>query len=150
MRQDIRIYECSRRLAKWAVRNVVGGIRQGFGTGAELQEFKCSCLVWSTFNNDVGIDIEFGQNEVRGVLSGSWTTHVNGGQIDVGLQAARTSASGQFTFNEQTWLNWTLVVHPDEPPPPVPAISDIGLGIMLLFIVAVGGFVFRRVKLQEA
>ena len=29
----------------------------------------------------------------------------------------------------------------------VPAISGIGMGIMLLFIVAVGGFVFKRVKL---
>ncbi len=32
---------------------------------------------------------------------------------------------------------------------PVPAISGIGLGIMLLFIVAVGGFVFKRLKIQE-
>ena len=31
----------------------------------------------------------------------------------------------------------------------VPAISGLGLGIMLLFIVAVGGFVFKRVRLQE-
>ena len=30
-----------------------------------------------------------------------------------------------------------------------PAISGVGLGIMRLFIVAAGGFVFKRAKLQE-
>ena len=32
--------------------------------------------------------------------------------------------------------------------PEIPAVSGLGLGIMKLFIVAVGGFLFKRVKLS--
>ncbi len=40
-------------------------------------------------------------------------------------------------------LSWTLVVYPDFPSN-VPAIGNVGLAIMVLGMVAAGGFVLRR------
>ena len=82
------------------------------------------------------------RQNVTATLVGTWTTNVEDGQITVKLQA--TSESDTFNTSSDLGVTWTLSV---VEPPPVPAISGTGMGIMLLFIVAVGGFVFKRVKL---
>ena len=73
-------------------------------------------------------------------VSGSWVTDTPGGTIDVKLQVGFTGTV-PITVNQA--VSWTLIVFPDAKAG-VPAVSDIGLGIMVLVILAAGAYVVAK------
>ena len=84
----------------------------------------------------------------REVVAGSWVTPVETGLITVKLQAKRLVDDDMMFATDGCTLVWTIMVFPEAVP--VPAVSGIGLGVMVVFLIAVGGFVFSRVRRQTA
>ena len=84
----------------------------------------------------------------REVVAGSWVTPIEAGLITVKLQVKRLGDDGMMFATDGCTLIWTIMVFPEAEP--IPAVSGIGLGVMVVFLIAVGGFVFSRVKRQTA
>lgn len=74
---------------------------------------------------------------------GSWVTPVDGGTVSVKLQVRSRAGTSFIDYDSTSFLNWSLIVIPDIPSN-VPAISGIGLLVMVAGLVAAAGFVLRR------
>ncbi len=92
----------------------------------------------------IGTDAPVGDTVVRGGrASGSWLTTTAGGSVNVGLQV-RSVHVGCCTGQVDTIdsLSWSIMVIPDSAP--VPAVSSLGLAVMIVVLLGVGGYVVRR------
>ena len=73
---------------------------------------------------------------------GSWVGHTDGGTFTVKFQAIELSGGGALARNNDSSASWTLTVFPDAGP--VPAVSTVGLGIMVVLLLAGGAVVLHR------
>ena len=76
-----------------------------------------------------------------GSASHSWSTPVSAGEITVGLEILQFDTSEAGVGGS---MSWTLVVYPDEPA--IPAVSGLGLGVLVVALLGAGGTVMRRRK----
>lgn len=90
-----------------------------------------------------GISTQVGGAGPGRPLSGSWATAIEGGQLEVKLQADVFDLGTPLQFDSRSYVTWTLVVYPDFPSN-VPAIGGIGLLVMVAGLLAAGGFMLRR------
>ncbi len=80
--------------------------------------------------------------------SGSWATPVNAGEISVALQLGFLSGSDCY-LDAGSFITWTLIVFPDTSGG-VPAIGATGLAIMVVTMLAAGGYIIQRRKTASA
>ena len=82
--------------------------------------------------------------------SGTWVGHTDGGTMTVKLQVKPHNPvlTTGISYGTVTSLSWTLTVFPDAGP--VPAVSTVGLGIMVVLLLVGGTVVLRRRQRQAA
>ncbi len=73
---------------------------------------------------------------------GNWVVVTAGGTLDVKLQVQVESSTPFHGDVDTSSITWTLIVFPDEPP--APAISSVGLIVMLGLLLGAGGLVLAK------
>lgn len=80
--------------------------------------------------------------------SGSWATPVDAGEISVALQLGFLSGSDCY-LDAGSFITWTLIVFPDTSGG-VPAVGGVGLAMMVVAMLAAGGYIIRRRQVGPA
>ena len=78
-----------------------------------------------------------------GRSSGSWLTTTTGGSLTVGLQVKSAFVGNVAQTPATDTISWSIMI-PTETGDPVPAIGDAGLGIMIVTLLAAGGWIVSR------
>jgi len=90
--------------------------------------------------------IYYGGVSGPGYLSGTWTTNIEGGILNVKLQGALTGPGSSLVVDSPGGISWTLIVFPVTSGG-VPAVGGVGLGVLIAILLGVGAFIIKRRQL---
>jgi hypothetical protein len=91
----------------------------------------------------IGNDFPAEGANVRGNRSsGSWLTTTEGGTVTVGLQVKSVFVGTVVQLESIDSLSWSILVVPEGEP--VPAVSTLGLVVMVVLLLGAGAYMLRK------